>query len=338
MKIWHLPIEPYETRYTADWVHQFETEFKNQNIEFETIFGEQTTSELKAGTVLDCCGTNIYKFSQLSNLLKKINDGFVKDNDCIFIADMWFPGLESLFYVRDISKINFKIYGILHAGTWDKHDFTSQAGMGIWAKNIETSWITSVDKVFVATEFHKNLIQSYIPEANRCIEVTGIPFYSNKLFEKYGGYTKENIVVFPHRCVPEKQPELFDRLSTYPELSHLTFIKTLDVCENRKQYFELLSRAKYMVSFANQETFGYSTVESMALGCKVFVPDHVSYKETVPKEDRYNVTDDWVDQVKNMILKSEQNYVFPNYSPCLQKWQSSILNMINIMKGDNNVV
>lgn len=336
MKIWHLPIEPYETRYTADWVQEFEKEFTNANVEFETIFGVPTVNTLKPGTVLDCCGTNIYKMSQLSKLLQKINDGEVKDNDCILFADMWFPGLESLFYVRDLSKINFKIYGILHAGTWDKHDFTSQAGMGKWAKHIETSWITNVDKVFVATNFHKQLIEEYIPEAKGCITVTGIPFYSNKLSDNYDTSNKRDIVVFPHRCVPEKQPELFDQLSK--QLPQFTFIKTLDICKNRQQYFELLAKSKYMVSFANQETFGYSTVESMALGCKVFVPDKLSYKETVPQEDRYDITDSWVDQVKNMIMEYEQNYTTPDYSPCLQKWQSSILNMINVMKGDNNVI
>lgn len=336
MKIWHLPIEPYETRYTADWVQQFEQEFKNNNVEFETIFGTPTTSVLKPGTVLDCCGTNMYKFSQLNKLLEKINNGEVKDNDCIFFADMWFPGLESLFYVRNLSKINFKIYGILHAGTWDRHDFTAQAGMGKWAHGIEESWIKNVDKVFVATEFHKELITNYIYGCEDKIEVTGIPFYAQPLKEKYGNVEKENIIVFPHRCVPEKQTHLFDQLSQIPQLSKFTFIKTLDVCSNRQQYFELLAKAKYMISFALQETFGYSTVESMALGCRVIVPDALSYTETVPTEDRYSTIIDPVSIVTEYIIRNENNYKIPDYSQHLLKWTNAISNMVNYMKENSN--
>lgn len=331
MKIFYIPIEPYETRYTADWIEQFETEFKNNNIEFETILGDQTTTKLKPGTVLDGCGTNIYKFSQLQKLLKKINNGEVKDNDAILFADMWFPGLESLFYVKNVENLNFKIFGILHAGTWDHYDFTYRTGMECWARPIEESWIQNVDKVFVATEFHKDLITYEIMNCEQQIEVTGIPFYGKKLSEKYKA-DKEDIIVFPHRVVPEKNPQLFERLSLIPELSKFKFIKTLDVCKNRDEYFKLLAKAKYMISFADQETFGYSTVESMALGCKVIVPDHLSYQETVPEEDRYNINDNWVEQVKNKILDYEDNYKVPDYSQYLEKWEYAIKSMITNIK------
>lgn len=332
MKIFYIPIEPYETRYTADWVEQFETEFKNNNIQFETILGKKTTTILKPGTVLDACGTNIYKFSQLEILLEKINKNEVTDNDVILFADLWFPGLESLFYVRDLEKLNFKIYGILHAGTWDPYDFTAQYGLGRWAKNIETSWIKEVDKVFVATQSHKNQITDYISDVTDKIFVTGIPFYGNDLSNKYK-HEKEDIIVFPHRIVPEKNPEMFDQLSNQPELQKFKFIKTLEVCKNRQEYFNLLAKAKYMVSFANQETFGFSTVESMALHCKVFVPNHLSYTETVPENDRYNINEDWVGQVKKLILDYEKNYKVPDYTKDLDVWRYSIRNMINLMKG-----
>ena len=334
-KIWHLPIEPYETRYTVDWVKQFETEFLKSNINFETIFGISTTENLQVGQVLDCCGTHLYKFSQLYKLIDCINNNEVKDNDVIFFADLWFPGLESLLYIRNITKINFKICGVLHAGTWDKHDFTHLNGMSAWGTYIERGWLEGVDVIFVATQFHKNLIEDYFNEKFNKIHVTGIPFYAQKL-QRYRT-DKENLVVFPHRNSVEKNPDLFDKLSEDPELQKFTFIKTLDVCKTREEYFQLLGKAKYMVSFAEQETFGYSTVESMALGCHVIVPNALSYTETVPWSNwyyKYKVKDKWVNEVKKAILKAELEGTVTDYTEVLSRWSNSISNMIKILKGE----
>ena len=72
----------------------------------------------------------------------------------------------------------------------------------------------------------------------------------------------------------------------------------------------------------------------MALRCKVITPDALSYKETVPKRDRYSISDNRVINVKNMILNYEKNYRIPNYSRIIDRWIKSIGNMIDIMKGN----
>lgn len=336
MKIFYIPIEPYETRYTADWIEQFEKEFKNNNIEFETILGEKTTTQLKEGTVLDSCGTNIYKASQIIKLLKLINDGKITDDDIIFFADIWFPGIESLFYCKNNDNLKFKIYGILHAGTYDEYDFTYRNGMRPWGQYLEKCILQGADKIFVATEFHKNLILISYPRYTNKIAVTGIPFYAKELNEKYKVDKKEKIVVFPHRNAPEKQPELFDELAKlYPQY---TFIKTLDVCKNRDDYFKLLAKSSIMVSFAKQETFGYSTVEAMALNNYVIVPDKLSYKETVPKEYRYNAHTDKQHILENVCKLLDKYDDGKIYKYDLEKWRYSIKNMINEIRRDKNEI
>lgn len=346
MKIFHLPIEPYETRYTKDWVEQFEDEFTEYGVEFKTIFGEKTVSTLKQGTVLDCCGTNYYKFTQLAKLITEINEGNVHDGDVIFISDLWFPGIESLFYIRNISKIDFKIYGILHAGTWDENDFTYLNGMRVWGKHLEACWFTEVDGIFVATQYHKQLILDSIigntevadiyDDIENKIYVTGIPFYAKDV-HKYAT-KKENIVVFPHRNAEEKQPHLFKLLTSMIKefMPDFQCINTFDVCKTRQDYFELLGKSKYMVSFAKQETFGYSTVEAMALQCCVIVPDKLSYVETVPPQHRYIYNE--VDLISNvstvfdMIQHFETNHPAEyNYYSYLCKWSMSVYNMLEII-------
>ena len=46
-------------------------------------------------------------------------------------------GLEMLAYVRDGLGLKFKIVGILHAGTYDPHDFLTQKGMASWGRPLE---------------------------------------------------------------------------------------------------------------------------------------------------------------------------------------------------------
>lgn len=325
MKIIHVPIEKVPTRYTADWVDQFETAFKLAKVEFVTVAPTKEEIPITTGSVLDAYGTNIYKFQQLNMIIEMIRDGQVTEDDVIFFADLWFPGLESLFYIRNLSNIDFKIAGVFHAGTWDPHDFTSRSGMRSWGQHIELGWLHGIDMIFVATQWHKDLIvmNSGDFDENK-IFVTGLPFYANELRTRYPFEAKENIVVFPHRLHPEKHPEKFDRLAKkYPKWK---FIKTLESTSNRDEYFKLLARSKIMISFAEQETFGYSTVEAMALGNYVIVPNDLSYRETVPDKYRYNKEKDIYAMLEE-FMESDKIPVYPE----LEKWSTSIDKMIRVM-------
>ena len=337
MRIIYIPIEPYDRRYTRDWISQFETEFKKANVPYLTILGNQIEGGLRPDTVLDSCGTNYYKMTQLLQLFQMIQQGEIKDSDIIFFADLWFPGIESLFYIRANESLHFKITGVFHAGTWDKYDFTYRNGMRNWGMFIEAGWFEDIDQIYVATHFHKNLIiEKCINPFNNLynnIKVTGIPFYANNLREKYPHDKKENIVVFPHRIAPEKNPEMFDKLALrFPEYK---FVKTIDVTKTSEEYFELLAKSKIMVSFAQQETFGYSTVEAMALGNLAIVPNMLSYRETVPPTNRYEWTneDDILRQVGEHIQRFIDNEHEIYYE--LEQWEKSIPNMIEEMRTLN---
>jgi len=325
MKVFHLPIEPYETRYTKEWIQQFEAEFKQADVSYETILGEQISNTIESGSVLDACGTHVYKSSQLIKLYEKIKAGQVTKDDVIFFSDLWFPGLESLFYIRNITKIAFKIAGIFHAGTWDPHDFTSRENMRSWGRYAEASWLHGIDIIFVATQWHKDMIVLNSEEFDEDkIFVTGLPFYASGLQTAYPVTKKENIVVFPHRLDTEKHPEKFDRLAKkYPQWS---FVKTMLADLSRDEYFKMLARSKVMISYAEQETFGYSTLEAMALGNAVIVPDELSYRETVPKQYRYKKDRDVVGMLEE-FMKLE---TIPTY-PELVVWENSVSKMIRVL-------
>ena len=119
-----VPLEKYEERYTEQWSRWIPDSLRINDVKFETIQGDVLTNTIESGEVLDCFNTNFFKFSQLQKIIVKIRNGEIKEGDHIWFADLWFPGIESLFYIRNITGIKFKISGILHAGTWDFNDFT----------------------------------------------------------------------------------------------------------------------------------------------------------------------------------------------------------------------
>ncbi len=310
MRIINVPIESLEERYSAQWNIWFPREFDELQVDYLTIYPEPLTDKIRDGSFLDVCGTNYFKASQLQILMKMLYNREITENDIIFIHDLWFPGIEMLQYVRQGLGINFKICGILHAGTYDPYDFVSTKGMGSWGKHLEESWFTFVDKIFVATHFHKSLILKSRSVNSNKIVVTGLPIY----FSPGIGYQKKDIVVFPHRLDPEKNPQMFDQLKERFKDSNWQFIKTKEVCKTRNEYHNVLKQAKIAVSFSDQETWGIAQQEALSFGCFPVVPDKLSYQEMYDRRFRFK---DFAGCCSKVI-----EFMRPNSQDCLERGEN----------------
>lgn len=281
-KLIYVPIEILEERYSKQWDHWFTQAFKNEDIEYIRV-GDSQERVISTGQFLDVFDTNIYKANQLAEILSIIRAN-PKDSYSVFFMDLWFPGLEALAYVRDGAGLDIKINGMIHAGTWDEHDFLSRQGMGKWSKGFEYSLFQIADQIFTASVFHVELVEKYF---NRKLSHK-MPIVRWPVIDpiERNAYKKEDIVVFPHRLAPEKSPEQFDQIAElykkeYP-YSKVQFIKTKDVCKTKAEYYELLNRSKVAVSTAYQETFGIAMVEAYNLWCIPVVPNRLSYCEIFP--------------------------------------------------------
>lgn len=322
MHIVLLPIEPLEERYSKQWL-DWTLEYFNssgryghlshKDLTYDVLLPESYES-IKNGQFLDCIQTNAFKAKQLQmaiDWISKQDERVLRSPQTVFLLhDGWFPGIEMLAYIRSAMGYNFRIAACLHAGTWDTHDFIFRSGMSVWARGIETSWMAIYDHIFVATEFHKTLMQRSGVFANPLaapISVTGFPIFSPvgeptprltqlgvKSPSSYAEVKTErkDLVVFPHRTAPEKRTALFEilaeRAAKVPELRHLKFVQTKVECNSddpkiaKAQYYDLLQSARYAVSFATQETWGIAMQESVMCGCMPIVPDRLSYQEMYP--------------------------------------------------------
>jgi glycosyltransferase involved in cell wall biosynthesis len=279
MQIYNIPIEPIEERYSVQWDEWFNSFFNNQDAELQTIYGEKTSGKINTGAFLDVIETNIYKTSQLltlTHLLADYKDDFPL---VLFLHDLWFPGIETIAYIRDgMGFKNLKICGCLHAGSYDKNDFLYHKNMHLWADKIEESWFANIaDMIFVATDYHKRLLIQQRNVPTEKIKVTGFPIYDTFSVP----CIKERSVVFPHRTDKEKRPDLFKKLANeiQPIFPAWNFIYTKEEAKNKKEYYQILNKAAISVSFAEQETWGIAMQESVICNALPVVPDCLSYSE-----------------------------------------------------------
>lgn len=312
-----IPIEPLEERYSAQWL-RWTLEWLDHHRTEHVIVNPAAYTTISNGSFLDVVGTNLYKNDQMRMLLKLFETGSIKDGDIFWFHDMWFPGLEMLAYIRDALGIKIKIYGCLHAGTYDPHDFLTKKGMRSWGKYTESAWFNIVDGIFVATNYHKKLIKkNSTGVSSKRIHVTGFPMYAHTFALPQNAYDeRDKIIVFPHRLDSEKQPDLFDEfkqelLEKYLWSRDYTFIKTKDVCRTKEEYYALLRRAEYAVSFALQETWGIAQTESALCGCVPIVPDRLSYSEMYPSQFKYS-QDNRIDvSMAVHLINTLQNHIKP---------------------------
>jgi len=334
-KIWNLPIEPLEQRYSEDWIRWFYKEFYGRNLNFETILPQPLTYRIERGSFLDIAGTNYFKAMQIAELSERFYKNEVKDGDIIFLHDVWNPGLSSIAYMRDGLGIDVKIVGCIFAGTYDPYDFLTQKGMGYWGKHLEESWFRILDQIYCATEFHKRLIMQTRDIDPKKLIVTGHPIYPDFVKE---GIEKEKIIVFPHRLDKEKNPHYFNTMIADIEQEYKNewvCIVTKEVCKTKRAYYDMLQKAMISVSFADQETFGFAMIESVFADCLPLVPDRLSYEEMYYMQFKYGTLRECMDRVLEMINNYDwyKNNVLPfQKKRLLDIGTKAIPNMIDCME------
>jgi len=290
-RVLFVPIEPLEERYSAQWYSWFMRDFERCGCEVLTV-GDRRPATISVGQFLDVYGTSEYKARQMVDMIRLIRDGF---EGTIFFMDLWFPGLCHLGYLRDNARRRIKLSGMLHAGTWDKWDYLSQNGLTPWAQYSERGWLTMVDQVFVATEYHRQLVLGARGVAPVRIEVARFPVIDARDCPRCGRNTeREALVVFPHRLAPEKDVGAFYRMRDLWQTRYgrehdaVEWLLTKRVCGDKAAYYALLSRATVAVSTAKQETFGIAMQEAVNCGAVPVVPDRLSYQELFSDRYRYD--------------------------------------------------
>lgn len=333
--IYIVDIEAVDTRYTKQWKDYLPKQLKRStNQTVEVISGGETPQATTPGAFLNFGGTNVYKSKQLEIIGEKFCNGQIKDGDYFLYTDAWNPTVIQLRYMAELLGVNIRVGGLWHAGSYDPQDFLGRLiGDKPWVRNAERSMFECYDNNFFASDFHINIfveafrdVGNYIGLSTNKTKVqrVGWPMeYLANSLDSYRNMPKENIILFPHRVAPEKQPDIFRDLRT-----HLPDYELI-VCQEQEltkiEYHNLLGRAKLVFSANLQETLGISWYEGALVDTIPMVPDRLSYKEMAMEQFKYpsKWTESFGDYENHRVLIIERikDYMenYDQYLPTLRK-------------------
>lgn len=295
MRIYVVDLESVPTRYTCEWKKQLPIIIENEvqrlgkDIQVINISGGEESIEATPGAFLNFQATNIYKNNQLNDIARRFTNE-VKPGDKFVFADAWHTGILQLKYMSELLNIPVEIHALWHAGSYDPQDFLGRLVKDKnWTHNTERGLFHAIDYNWFATDFHKKLFSTTLlngPVGKDKMPRTGWPMdYMPSLLDKYDSTAKEDIIIFPHRLAPEKQPEIFRDLAA--NMPDYKFVVCQDNKLSKEEYHKLLAKSKIMWSANLQETLGISPFEGALLGVFPLLPDRLSYSEMYPSEYLY---------------------------------------------------
>jgi hypothetical protein len=310
-----LPQCPFKNRYTEDWIDVWEREMSNLNIDYKIIGGKTPIESI--GLFSNFKVAMNYELDQYKQLLKE------KDIEEILFLDIDFPGFNpSLVHLLKHINPDLKAYGYVHAGSWCNKDiFYNEKGK----KELELSTFKLFDKLFVATEYHRNKICNFFERNFVNMEVVGLPFYRQDVLNKVDrvkGWDEKKYIFFSGRKEQSDMENWRDTLKFIEKWSDFE-VKTYDDIRTRKEYFDMLNNSKISISFKIEETFGLSQLEAYSLKCVPLSPNHYSYKEIFPKKYLYytqnNIQLFFQNNIQEFQILKEDEIDFEKYENSISK-------------------
>lgn len=282
MAVYLLPIEPFEERYTSDWLRWWQADLRSARLEVRLVMGSGGDAERTGGEWLDPTNTWVWKGSQVAELARQWAD--IEDGDTVLALDGWGPATSAALYMRATTGKKVKVVGFFHAGCWDPHDYLPRVGCSPWGLHLERGWAHGCDLLLAGSEFAAGLIRAHLTPQAR-VAVVGCPVKQAELERWWRPWNKrEPLVLFPHRLAPEKGLEQWEAIVRGYEArwpGEADFVRTRDVYTDKDSLYELMGRARVVVSCARQETFGIVMQEGAALGAHPLWPRRLSYPEVM---------------------------------------------------------
>ena len=334
--IYIVDIEAVETRYTKQWKEYLPKQLRRAtNQEVTVISGGDTPQATTPGAFLNFGGTNVYKSNQMEQIGKLFCEGKVKDGDYFLYTDAWNPTVLQLKYMAELLNVKIKIGGMWHAGSYDPQDFLGRLiGDADWVRNTERAMFDVFDHNFFATEFHINMFTEVFKDTGKYLGLNpgpkekisrvGWPMeYMAGSLSLYENMPKKNLILFPHRMAPEKQPAIFQDLKK--AMPQYEFVVCQEKQLSKNEYHNLLGAAKLIFSANLQETLGISWYEGVLLNVIPMIPNRLSYKEMALPEFAY--PSEWTQDMesyranKQNIMKKIDDYMenYVKYVPAILK-------------------
>lgn len=214
MKVWYLPIEPYEERYTRQLLDWTFAAFRRHGVDTYAVYGDYPTDvgmrtlAIQESLPLAPHDRSIWALTQTAELIRAFKAGHVASDDVIYLQDMFHPGYSALPYVMALTGVRPRVYVQNCAQSIDVYDFTYP--LRAWMRPYEQMVAQTATGIFVASSIHKELMQ-VAGQDSAPIHVVGLPFDSAEVKRTLGPVSGviERRVLFTSRFDAEKQPHVY---------------------------------------------------------------------------------------------------------------------------------
>ena len=321
-KLWYMGLEPYKARYTLQLQEWNRSVFERRGITYEIVEGETLSNDqaIVTGQVLDAHGRTYFGMSQLMNLVRKMKQGEVTNEDVIYFEDMFQPGIESLPYIMDqIDPAHRPRIAVrCLAQTIDPDDFVHVWGMQKWMGLYE-KMVDSFADIILASNEEMAMHMKVAGWEGDIYNISGLAFGKEEVRARVPGELKPFTdrayrVGFAARWDQEKQPDFYMDLieawhekhkDNYP-MSQVEFcifsgakLKSnndsymartrdlqarglLTVYEDleKNDYYALLNDTRVLFNCALQDWVSNTVSEADTLGSNVLYPAYRSFPET----------------------------------------------------------
>ena len=313
-----MGLEPYKARYTLQLQDWNEAVFKRRGIDYEIVTGETLSNDqaIVTGQVLDAHGRTYFGMSQLMNLVKKMKQGEVTNEDVVYFEDMFQPGIESLPYILDqIDPAHRPRIAVrCLAQTIDPDDFVHVWGMQKWMGLYEKMVDSFVD-ITLASNEEMAMNMKIAGWESPIYNISGLAFGKEEVRARVKGDLKpfddrSMRVGFAARWDQEKQPDFYmDLIEAWNDNFHLPKVEfcifsgaklksnndsymartrdlqargLLTVYEDleKNDYYNLLNDTRVLFNCALQDWVSNTVSEADTLGSNVLYPAYRSFPET----------------------------------------------------------
>lgn len=189
----------------------------------------------------------------------------------VLLDAFWHPATIS--FLR-LSLPKDKIFGYVHAGSYCRGDVQANEPFLSWER-LAVGNCT----LLVATNYHMHLLRREYPLA--ICKVVGFPV----LVREIKAEKREQAVVVGIRK-GKASPQTLSELEALMKKRGVTLVRGIGM--RRHQFWKVCAESKWVISLAQEETFGLAVAEAVKLGCVPIVPDAFAYAELYPPAYLYH--------------------------------------------------
>lgn len=303
-RFFHLPLERYPSRYTAqlaDWeATAFQAVCDENGWLYTPIEADLPPQPIETGVVLDAMQRPRTTLRQLDRLLPQL--AAHPEKAVVYMSDMFTPGIEAIPYAFPHAGTRLILGAFCWAQTFDRYDFTTQ--FDHWMRSYEQMVCGFSDIMFVASEeladrARAALLPGTASSAGWCMvglpfDATAVRLQMQQCPQAESWQTRQYDVVFTSRMDDEKQPDVFLNLverckgmrfalcsgRPLPDNQYTGHARDLakrgmlDIHENlpKDAYYTVLLNSKVQFNCAKQDWVSYTLLEALCAGCMPLYP------------------------------------------------------------------